>query len=328
MKLKKILLLVGITCGGFLSCTSESIIDEPVIESQELSIILTTSNNLSTKTTVGVAPSPKEKNINDCHVAIFDADGKRIYSENFLEMGEHVDTDSKYTLKLGLVRTFGKGVKDITVYILANAGNYSMFDNCENYSAYQEKGIVLTEKFQEDRLLKAGLVSETFEYDPDDLAGNVKEITVPLTQLSARVDFGGVEVEGQGAQVGGYSLSSSFVGINKKTSVTIYNNEAKENTVEDLSTNPISLELKESPSFYTYEGGQIKILLDVDFSSLHNGDGATKKSYTLDLSSERFVKGNIYQIKGKINPALPSKIVWEVIPIPWRETQVNIPGFN
>lgn len=325
MKLKKILLLVGITCGGFLSCTSESIIDEPVIESQELSIILTTSNNLSTKATVGEAPSSDEKNIDDCHVAIFDADGKRIYSKNFSEMGD-AGTDSKYTLNLGLVRTFGKGVKNITVYILANAGSYSLFDNCENYSAYQEKGIVLTEKFQADRLLKAGLVSETFEYDPDDLTGNVKEITVPLTQLSARVDFLGVEVEGQGAQVGGYSLSSSFVGINKKTSVTIYNNEIKENTVEDLSTN--SLELKESRSFYTYEGGQIKILLDVDFASSHNGYGATKKSYTLDLSSKRFVKGNIYQIKGKINPALPSEIVWEVIPIPWKEIPVNIPGFN
>lgn len=61
MKLKKIFLLLGITIGGFLSCTSESVIDEPLIGSQELSILLTSGNVMTKAEEVPSDPGKENK---------------------------------------------------------------------------------------------------------------------------------------------------------------------------------------------------------------------------------------------------------------------------
>lgn len=422
MKLKKIFLLLGITIGGFLSCTSESVIEESLAGSQEVSILLT-SGNVVTK--AEEAPSDLERKINDCHVAIFNAEGARIFSTNFSSMGEPDATVNglpAYTLSLGDVRTFGRGVKSISVYVLANAGDYTMFDNCSNYAEYQQNGLVNTSVFSADNLVKTGLMSETLEYSESSAA---KEICIPLTQLSARVDFLGVEVEGLSEsgngewQVAGEALvrqwnewpstyrekankeecknwltsngdngrynskhkptkrallykqtrtrtisagavvsTSSYVGINTKSAVTIYDNTKVENTMTSLTTRATPF----TGSFYTYENGGIRLTLGVsivtsatetqerycfristqenaqspwsqtpeecsEWESLPSTSG-TQKTYTLDLPSSTFVKGNIYQVKGKVNPKFLSEFNWEVIPVPLENIQVNPPAFD
>lgn len=424
MKLKKIFLLLGITIGGFLSCTSESVIEESLAGSQEVSILLT-SGNVVTK--AEEAPSDLEKKINDCHVAIFNAEGARIFSKNFSSMGEpdaKVNGLPAYTLSLGDVRTFGRGVKSISVYVLANAGDYTMFDNCSNYAGYQQNGLVNTSVFSADNLVKTGLMSETLEYSESPVA---KEICIPLTQLSARVDFLGVEVEGlsesgngewqeagealvgqqsgwpatykdkannEGCEnwltpsggngwyngnrvnrstkrallykqtrtrtisAGAVVSTSSYVGINTKSAVTIYDNTKVENTMASLTTGATPF----TGSFYTYENGVIRLTLGVsivtsatetqerycfristrenaqslwsqtseecsEWESLPSTSG-TQKTYTLDLPSSTFVKGNIYQVKGKVNPKFLSEFNWEVIPVPLENISVNPPTFD
>ena len=432
MKLKKIFLLLGITIGGFLSCTSESVIDEPLIGSQELSILLT-SGNVTTK--AEEVPSDWERKINDCHVAIFNAEGTRIYSKNFTSLGDpdtNADGHPAYTLSLGDVRTFGKGVKKISVYILANAGDYSAFDAYDSYSDYREKGRIETYPFVADKLVKAGLkADETLEYDTKTPSNNTKEIIVPLTQLTARVDFKGIEVTGQsgedqadgGWQTGvpshvksksdwpnkfkdiaekkedcddwigdgyydedemedakkrvilfrqarsrssssGYEClpSSQVIGVNKESSVTIYNNMEVENRVQALTTIHDAETLVSS--FYTYENCEISLSLDVRFSKSgtetqerygHLVQRRRKKGYwpsvdtsnvtwdgwstisspsgpdetkTYELTLPALVKGNIYQVKGKVDREFLSEFKWEVTPVPLQDTPVDIPVFN
>ena len=280
-------------------------------------------------------------------------------------------------------------------------------------------------------MVKAGLkADETLEYDTKTPSNNTKEIIVPLTQLTARVDFKGIEVTGQsgedqadggwqtgvpshvksksdwpnkfkdiaekkrtvmiGLEMGimmkmrwrmqkrvilfrqarsrssssGYEClpSSQVIGVNKESSVTIYNNMEVENRLQALTTIHDAETLVSS--FYTYENCEISLSLDVRFSKSgtetqerygHLVQRRRKKGYwpsvdtsnvtwdgwstisspsgpdetkTYELTLPALVKGNIYQVKGKVDREFLSEFKWEVTPVPLQDTPVDIPVFN
>ena len=49
---------------------------------------------------------------------------------------------------------------------------------------------------------------------------------------------------------------------------------------------------------------------------------------TYELTLPALVKGNIYQVKGKVDREFLSEFKWEVTPVPLQDTPVDIPVFN
>lgn len=204
MKLKNIFLVFALgTIWGFTSCSSEELVDTP--ENGKATVVFSLAvNDVQTKAVL--APTAEELKINNCHIAVFDNDktedtyGKLLTSFDFPEVdGEMPDPDGHvYTLlSAKTIRTFGKSkpVKFLAIANIDGMANKSSVafasESCDTYSEYLA-AVVTSESLNDNNLVKVGELETTLTNGATNL-----EINIPLTQLTARIDFLGVFEEGK-----------------------------------------------------------------------------------------------------------------------------------
>ena len=217
-----------------------------------------------------------------------------------------VDKLSGYKLTLNNVRTFGKS-KKVRVLIVANADN-TQFEQWTTYNQYVS-GTIETSEFSDSKLVKVGL-SEPTDLTYESTTEST-EIPISLNQLTARIEYEGV-FDDDNKKDDSISLIS-ISGINKKSQVAIFDTEQVENTAYSL------LNISGSNTFYTYETttSEKKITLSIKKDS---------KTTEFPLDATKFVKGNLYKIKGKYIPSVGFSINWEVTDM--GRLSVTIPDFE
>lgn len=313
-------LMLGLL-GGLFACTSEEMIDAPDSNGQlcDMSLILS-MNDIQSKATVAnyyTYATTDEITINKCHVAVFELDDKeeptkRIHFQDFSTMGSLTDnligSLPGYELKLNNVRTFGKGPKKVKVLIVANADK-SNFTTWTTYNKYVD-GTLTTSPFNAAELIKVGIsdvVILTY--------GTTPSTTIPITlnQLSAKIIYEGVYTD-KGELDKSFSLTK-VSGINTKSRVAIFDTDKVENT------SYIPGNVSNATTFYTYETSATdkNIVLSVKKKGENNAQNHP-------FAASKFVKGNLYKIKGSYTPSISFKIKWVVTDM--GKANVNIPEFN
>lgn len=208
MKLKNIILLAHMFVLGFTACTSEIPVDNPeATKSGDLSVVFAV-NAPTTKVSEGDTPATgPEKTISDFHVAIFNSAGERIACKdlNTTEGSEDLTTTTYDNKDAYQVHFSDLSIKSSPVFaiVIANAkdyttANFSNYKTYENYLAASKNGfapIVQTQAFEAGKLVKFG------KSDPVALTVSNQsiQIPVPLTQLTLRVDFEGVQIKTKAA---------------------------------------------------------------------------------------------------------------------------------
>ena len=285
-------MLIVALLGGLSTCSSEVPIGFDTDElSFDMSLVLLTGD-MQTKASDPnyTYATTEELTIQNCHVAVFDKDGKRIYFKNFYskDLGEMktIGNLSGYELQLEGVRTFGKEDKKVSVLVMANANNAnnSPFDNLTTYdgvdNSYTAKTIAKG-PVTASLLVKIGKSETTLKYNQDNAP-----VTVSLIQLSAKIEYTGVYKKENGELLEGFSLTK-VAGLNASSKITIFNTSAVENgAFSDLAyptTKPVT--------FYTYEISDAfkEVILSVQ-------SGVEPKEYP--FPANKFIKGNYYRIKG------------------------------
>lgn len=202
MKLKNIFLVFVLgAIWGLTSCSSEEMIDTPKNGEVTLSFALSVKDDLTKAEAQTRIASDDELKINNCHIAVFDDQegdtNKLITSFDFPEGETKLDTNENgdYILSQSAsIRTWGKSrkVKVLAIANIDGSANQATptFENCATYSAYQN-AVVASSSFQSDNLVKVGETTLTLEN------GESTTIKIELTQLTARIDYVGIQAEGE-----------------------------------------------------------------------------------------------------------------------------------
>lgn len=312
-------LMLGLL-GGLFACTSEEMIDAPDSNGQlcDMSLILS-MNDIQSKATVAnnyTYATTDEITINKCHVAVFELGEKeeptnRIHFQDFSNMGSLTDNIigslPGYELKLNNVRTFGKGPKKVKVLIVANADK-SNFTTWTTYDQYVY-GTLTTSPFNAAELIKVGISGVvTLTY------GTVTtEIPITLNQLSAKIIYEGVYTD-KGELDESFSLKN-VSGINTKSRVAIFDTDKVENGYY------ASGDVNKATTFYTYETSATN--KNIVLSVKKNDE---KDAQNHPFAANKFVKGNLYKIKGSYTPSINFDIEWIVTDM--GKENVTIPDFE
>lgn len=221
MKLKNIYLVFVLgTIWGLTSCSSEEMIDTPQNGEVTLSFALSVKDDLTKAEAQTRIASDDELTINNCHIAIFDdqegseSKGNLITSFDFPEGETKLDHNENgdYILSQSAsIRTWGKSRK-VKVLAIANIDGKeneatTAFKGCATYNAYKE-AVVASSSFQSDNLVKVGETTLTLENGE-----NNATIKIELTQLTARIDYVGIQAEGEETtKASSLSSGNSIVG--------------------------------------------------------------------------------------------------------------------
>lgn len=204
MKLKNIYLVFVLgTIWGLTSCSSEEMIDTPQNGEVTLSFALSVKDDLTKADPIA---TDDELKINNCHIAVFDdqegseSKGNLITSFDFPEGDESAslnpNEEGVYTLSQSAsIRTWGKSRK-VKVLAIANIDGTDNktttdFKGCTTNSAYQS-AVVTSSSFQSNNLVKVGETTLTLENGEKNAT-----IKIELTQLTARIDYVGIQAEGE-----------------------------------------------------------------------------------------------------------------------------------
>lgn len=202
MKLKNIYLVFVLgTIWGLTSCSSEEMIDTPKNGEVTLSFALSVKDDLTKAEAEEKIATKEELQINNCHIAVFDNQedsetmGNLITSFDFPEGDTELKpVDGVYTLsESALIRTWGKSRK-VKVLAIANIDGKeneatTAFKGCATYSEYQN-AVVASSSFQANNLVKVG--EKTLKLENGNKNYTIK---IELTQLTARIDYEGIQVE-------------------------------------------------------------------------------------------------------------------------------------
>lgn len=202
MKLKNIFISLLVVTGFLSSCNSEYPVGPQDNEEVGLSLVLFVNDSgveATTKADGGIAPTSDEQKIGYCHIAVFDDEtgsatkGQLITSFDFSgdKMPLFDEATKRYTFSGLNIRTFGKASRQVKVLVIANVDgsvNASTITGSTSYEDYR-KLVVTTSAFASDNLVKVGEISTAL---------NAATIEVPLTQLTAKVNWGGIEGFGGG----------------------------------------------------------------------------------------------------------------------------------
>lgn len=312
-------LMLGLL-GGLFACTSEELIDAPDSNGQlcDMSLILS-MNDIQSKATVAdnyTYATKDEITIKKCHVAVFELDDKavptnRIHFQDFSTMGSLTDNLignlPGYELELNNVRTFGKGPKKVKVLIVANADN-SNFTTWTTYNQYVT-GTLITSAFNAAELIKVGISGVvTLTY------GTVTtEIPITLNQLSAKIIYEGVYTD-KGELDQSFSLTN-VSGINTKSQVAIFDTDKVENDYY------VPGDVNNATTFYTYETSATNKNIVLSVKKKDENDAQNHP-----FAANKFVKGNLYKIKGSYTPSISFNIKWVVTDM--GKEDVIIPDFK
>ncbi|MDF9829902.1 hypothetical protein [Parabacteroides sp. PF5-6] len=216
MKLKSVLILT-VLLGLMFSCIAEDPMEDPnppVGGKSQIDLTLS-MGDLITKAGVPADnytyATPAEITVNDCVIAIFDAEGKKVFykeaSSGDLTTTDHNSDDSMapagkkvLTYHVDVEVPWGK---DMTVVVIANsAQDYSSYTDLAGFKKAIETTTAFTNPtFDPTKLVKVGIL-ET------DITTDMTAIEVPMVQLAARVDLNlaitatdGLDVEGGQTEV-------------------------------------------------------------------------------------------------------------------------------
>lgn len=185
-----------VVAGGFTACVNEMPVEGPDGgQPGELSIVFAVGD-IQTKAAEGYTyATDKEVQVNDFHVALFDATSNaRIGDKDILTS----DASSYVTTEENDKKAYQVSFSDISttehpsVYavVIANYKDKSLdFSSCTTFDSYK-KVVDETSAFSDTtKLMKVGKSTNTRIS-----VGVANKIVVPLTQLTARIDFKGVTV--------------------------------------------------------------------------------------------------------------------------------------
>lgn len=205
MKIQNIILSMGVAVVLLASCSTEDLIDRPLTTEAPVSVVFY-RNTMQTKTNKAENyeyATDEELNIKNYTIAVFegtvlaeDAVCIRLVSGNTTGVSTTVDVEGNAVPAYSVSLTDLPADRDLQFLLIANATTVpgQTFVG-KRYSVF--KGLVeKTASFQEDALVKVGTVPARFT-----VSATAQEVKIPLTQLSARIDFGGVTVEGGGASL-------------------------------------------------------------------------------------------------------------------------------
>lgn len=207
MKVKNIIIGMLVAIGALTSCTSEEPI-EPQVNNGDLSIVFSVKDT-QTKAVADehyTYATTDEIKIRNCIIAVFDGDITQSeadppcikYYEGAIDSGDLVRVDPetgskgavpsyKYTLKD--MKFEGAASKKISFLVIANSQNRSGATVGEGLAYSDFKKLVeTTTDFESNKLVKVG-------YAVQEVTTSDNVVKVPLTQLTARIDFGGVTLD-------------------------------------------------------------------------------------------------------------------------------------
>lgn len=198
MKMRNLISGIGLIVVGLFSCTSEEEIG-PTRSDASLSVVLSVGDAKTTKADAAKGyeiATADEIKINDFYIAIFRSDGTKIEDKivaNTSSLGEGVEktTVNNFPGYKVSFQDIPVRYEKVFALIVANASSlYSTFQGNTKYKDYQS-GVIstLSENFVADKLAKFGVSQE------EALGQGTTILTVGLTQLSARIDFGTVKTE-------------------------------------------------------------------------------------------------------------------------------------
>lgn len=185
-----------VVAGGFTACVNEIPVEGPDGgQPGELSIVFAVGD-IQTKAAEGYTyATDKEVQVNDFHVALFDATSNaRIGDKDILtsDASSYVTTEeqNKKAYQVSFSDISAKEHPSVYAVVIANYTDKSLdFSSCTTFDSYKK---VVDEKsaFSDTtKLMKVGRSTNT----PISVSG-ANKIVVPLTQLTARIDFKGVIV--------------------------------------------------------------------------------------------------------------------------------------
>ncbi|RHJ86445.1 hypothetical protein [Parabacteroides sp. AM08-6] len=193
MKILNLISGICLLAVGLFSCTSEEEIG-PAKGNASLSVVFSVGD-ATTKATLAEGykiATTDEIKINNFYVAIFAGDGTKIDDATVSDVADAT------SVKVGELPGYQVSFQDVYVrhkkvfaLVVANASDnklYSTFEGYTNYSQYtniNNDNVIETSIFEAGNLAKSGVSStETLT------SGTNLTLTVPLTQLTARIDFG------------------------------------------------------------------------------------------------------------------------------------------
>lgn len=327
MKLKTIFTAIYLCAGTFLSCTHESLTDrEEENGTTDLSVVFAVED-MKTKTETEI---DDELKLNGFFVALYEAETNTFIDSKIVNNPSPSQTTTDKVSAPTYSTNFenipiGKSGKSVYAVVIANSGLVSLVAG----SDIPANTTVTTTTLAPSTLVKAGKSGTVTLVLSTAINKTPTTITVPMTQLAARIDFVGVTVENNANTFTPTRISLS--GGNAETLVSIYNNEAVENMVyqklSDVSKTWLS---GGTTSFYTYEykpGLSLTMTITGNFS-----DSSQEKTFTLDVSellrasNLTLTKGHLYKITGECQSTANPTIHWAIVDV--EDITVNIPSFN
>lgn len=191
-----------VLASAFTACVNEMPVDGPDGgQPGELSIVFAVGDAQTKATSASegnyVYATDKEVKVNNVHVALFNATSHaRIKSSNVFDEASGEWVDDKKTYRTTFTDISVKDNPSVYAVVIANYGGKSNpsdeaidFSSCENFDAYK-KVVQESAGFADTtQLMKVGKsVNTNIAVDA------VNKVVVPLTQLTARIDFKGVIV--------------------------------------------------------------------------------------------------------------------------------------
>ena len=326
MKLKSLLLGLGVTAGLLSACTTEDLADNNgTEEGKEISVsLLLATGDPATKAASGYQyATEKEIKITNCVVAIFKMDGEKVgeligsVKPFVFTNGSDASFEGKPAYKLpGVFAKTGK----VRLLVVANAEN-STYTSFTKWSDFEKTFI--GNELKEEGQVKVGIL------DRELIAPVTGDIVVSLSQLSAKVKLS-VETSDPAWSFTLFKITVDK--INKKTDLIL----TAPNKQEQLESWVMQdgAEGFTDRFFYTYENpmnNPVKITLEGILKE--NGGVSETKKYSVELNKtldngklkEGLCHGTLYAVSGKIDVLTRTiNFTWEILP--WSSTlrEVNV----
>lgn len=271
MKLKNIISAMCVLASAFTACVNEMPVDGPDVgQPGELSIVFAVGDAQTKATSASegnyVYATDEEVQIDNIHVALFNAASHaRIKSSNVFDEASGEWEDGKKTYKTTFTDISVKDNPSVYAVVIANYSGKSNlsdqaidFSSCENFDAYK-KVVKESAGFADTtQLMKVGKSAET------EIAVNaINKVVVPLTQLTARIDFKGVIVGDEpktkalatkaGEVIDTLDVSYAYLGEGAVTDsiLTVLQNWIKDNVSKDVTWEPHAAGLESSSYSYS-----------------------------------------------------------------------------
>lgn len=264
MKIQNSILSMGLAVALLSSCSTEDLIDRPLTTDGPVSVVFyrTAMETKADKAGNYDYATDEELNIKNYTIAVFegtvlaeDAVCIKLVSGTTSGASTTVDAAGNTVTAYSVPLTDLPAERNLQFLLIANATTVVGSDYVgKRYSEF--KGLTeTTSSFRADALVKVGTAPARFE-----VSATPQEVKIPLTQLSARLDFGGVTVEGGNSLVAGPSTTTTRWDIQRGTTIEALNipSEANYSQTYSVGDQTGSYRFDTDSQWYTYATGEKK----------------------------------------------------------------------